>query len=105
VVGPASLGSCTGSAVNQIISLEPSVTPIFNYINQTYCKDAVITQPILLQTSVNGITGTWSPAAISTSNLGTTTYTFTPNSGQCANTTSFTVSINNLPSTDGIYHD
>ena len=35
-------------------------------------------------TSIEGYSGTWLPAAIDTSIIGTTTYTFTPNAGQCA---------------------
>ena len=35
-------------------------------------------------TSIEGYSGTWLPAAINTSIIGTTTYTFTPNAGQCA---------------------
>ncbi|MBL0342994.1 MAG: hypothetical protein IPP71_20260 [Bacteroidetes bacterium] len=34
-------------------------------------------------TSNNNITGTWSPATISTASQGTTTYTFTPTAGLC----------------------
>ncbi len=41
-------------------------------------------------TSDNGITGTWSPAV---NNTATTTYTFTPTAGQCANTTTMTVEV------------
>jgi hypothetical protein len=37
--------------------------------------------------SNNGITGTWNPATISTAAAGTTTYTFTPDAGQCATAT------------------
>ena len=40
------------------------------------CQNA--TAPALPATSTNGITGTWSPATISTATVGTTTYTFTP---------------------------
>jgi hypothetical protein len=35
----------------------------------------------------NGINGTWNPATISTATAGTTTYTFTPDAGQCATAT------------------
>uniref|UniRef100_UPI00259AEEAA T9SS type B sorting domain-containing protein n=1 Tax=uncultured Polaribacter sp. TaxID=174711 RepID=UPI00259AEEAA len=42
-------------------------------------------------TSSNGITGSWSPV-FSSSTVGTTTYTFAPDTGQCAE--SFTHSIN-----------
>src|SRR6185369_6482372 len=42
------------------------------------------TAPSLPGTSNNSITGTWSPATISTATAGTTVYTFTPDAGQCA---------------------
>ena len=42
------------------------------------------TAPTLPGTSNNGITGVWSPATINTATAGTTTYTFTPATGQCA---------------------
>src|SRR5690606_18494382 len=42
-------------------------------------------------TSTNGITGTWSPAL---NNMETTTYEFTPDPGQCAETTTMTIAVN-----------
>ena len=42
-------------------------------------------------TSNNSISGTWSPAL---NNLATTTYTFAPATGQCANTTPLTIVVN-----------
>jgi Putative metal-binding motif/Secretion system C-terminal sorting domain len=47
-------------------------------------------------TSNNGITGTWSPAI---NNLATTTYTFTPDDGQFADSTTLTIVVNLVPST------
>jgi gliding motility-associated-like protein len=44
--------------------------------------------------SLNGITGTWSPAL---NNQATTTYTFTPTSGTCISTASTTISIIDQP--------
>ncbi|HPB02768.1 MAG TPA: T9SS type A sorting domain-containing protein, partial [Bacteroidales bacterium] len=44
-------------------------------------------------TSLNGITGSWSPAVISTASTGTTTYTFTPDAGQCAEITTLDVEV------------
>ena len=41
-------------------------------------------------TSTNGITGTWSPAL---NNTASTTYTFTPTAGLCANTTTMTIAV------------
>src|SRR6185436_294906 len=43
--------------------------------------------------STNGITGTWSPATISTATTGTTTYTFTPAAGQCGSVATMDVVI------------
>ena len=42
-------------------------------------------------TSTNSITGTWSPAI---NNAATTTYTFTPTTGVCANTATMTITVN-----------
>ena len=44
------------------------------------------------QLPINGITGTWSPA-VSTAAPGTTTYTFTPDAGQCATTTTLSITV------------
>lgn len=40
--------------------------------------------PLLGTVSTNGITGSWSPDTIQTTNVGLATYTFTPDDGQCA---------------------
>ena len=40
--------------------------------------------PELLDTSLNGIAGTWNEDAINTNTVGFSTYTFTPFAGQCA---------------------
>jgi hypothetical protein len=45
-------------------------------------------------TSLNGITGTWSPALDNTT---TTLYTFTPTAGQCATTATLTITVNPAP--------
>ncbi|MCC7333283.1 MAG: hypothetical protein IT232_11830, partial [Flavobacteriales bacterium] len=45
----------------------------------------------LATTSINGIVGTWSPAV---NNTATTTYTFTPNAGQCGVQTTMQVIVN-----------
>ncbi len=79
-----------------------SVTPSFNPIGPL-CQSTV--PPALPLTSVNGITGTWSPAVISTATTGTFTYTFTPAAGQCATTTIVTVTINPKPAAVVISHN
>jgi gliding motility-associated-like protein len=45
-------------------------------------------------TSTNSVSGNWAPAL---NNKATTTYTFTPKSGQCANTATMTIMVNSLP--------
>ncbi|MBS1647204.1 MAG: gliding motility-associated C-terminal domain-containing protein, partial [Bacteroidetes bacterium] len=65
-------------------------TPTFA-IPSSICAGAALSLPA---TSSNGITGTWSPAA---NNTATTTYTFMPNAGQCALTTTVQVLVNPAP--------
>ncbi|MFC0776391.1 beta strand repeat-containing protein, partial [Terrimonas alba] len=92
-------GQC--AAVTTVsVTVDPLVTPTFNAI-PNICQNA--TAPVLPTTSVNGITGTWSPA-VSTGNPGTTTYTFTPDEGQCATTTTLDITVTDLiePTFDAI---
>jgi hypothetical protein len=87
------------------VALASEIVPVFNYTNATYCEDAVVIQPILNTTSLNGITGTWTPSSISTSAAGATQYVFTPNAGQCATGVSFSVTIGPSPVTSAIFHN
>src|SRR5204863_129074 len=66
------------------------ITPVFTQIGPL-CQNS--TAPLLPATSSNNITGTWNPATINTVATGTTTYTFTPNTGQCATTTTMDIVI------------
>ena len=79
-------GQC---ATNQTLTITvlPRVTPTFNPV-APICSG----QPLapLATTSLNGITGTWSPALDNTT---TTTYTFAPNVGQCANSTTMQIQV------------
>ena len=79
-------GQCASSAT-AVISITPSTTPTFGSFN-SYCAGSTI--PALPTTSLNGIQGAWSPAI---NNQTTTTYTFTPNSGQCASSVTTTINI------------
>jgi len=65
-----------------------SITPTFTQIDPI-CAGGTFTLPT---TSNNAVTGIWSPAI---NNQATTTYTFTPNAGQSASTTTMTVTVNN----------
>ena len=72
------------------INLTPNtvIVPTFTQVNPI-CNGQILNQlPI---TSLNGITGNWSP---SINNLATTTYTFIPNTGQCATTVTMTIVVN-----------
>jgi hypothetical protein len=80
-------GQCAVSTT-LTITVNPSVTPTFAVV-AAICAGTVL-NPLPL-TSTNGITGTWSPAL---NNLATTTYTFTPTTGQCATTTTLTIVVN-----------
>jgi len=84
-------GQCA-KAVNVDIVVNPHTTPTFNSIGDL-CQYS--TAPVLPGTSTNipAISGTWKPATINTSTVGTTSYTFTPTPGQCANPTTMTITI------------
>jgi gliding motility-associated-like protein len=77
-------GQCA-STTTLAVTVTSSITPTFNPI--TVCSGAANPLPA---TSTNGITGAWSPAY---NNSSTAIYTFTPNAGQCAVTTTLTVNV------------
>src|SRR4029434_1852362 len=72
------------------ITVNTSVTPTFNAV-APICSGGTLAP--LPTTSLNGITGTWSPAL---NNTATTTYTFTPTVGQCATTASLAITVNQI---------
>ena len=69
-------------------NVAPPIIPTFNQIGPL-CQNS--TAPQLPGVSTNGIIGTWTPATINTNF--TSTYTFTPSSGQGASTTTMTVQV------------
>jgi gliding motility-associated-like protein len=73
------------------ITVNPIITPTFTPI-APICAGGTLSA--LPTTSNNSISGTWSPAL---NNSTTTTYTFTPNAGQCASTQTLTIVVNNIP--------
>src|SRR5674476_630480 len=79
-------GQCATTA-NMTITIDDNITPTFTQVGP-FCNGAAI--PALPTTSLNGITGTWSPAIINTA---TTSYLFTPDAGQCATTANMTITI------------
>ncbi|MBU3713882.1 MAG: T9SS type B sorting domain-containing protein [Ferruginibacter sp.] len=82
---------CSASSASLDVTVTSNVTPTFDSYGP-FCKDAILIQPILPETSNNGIIGKWSPASLSTAVAGNIEYTFTPAStGQCANPFKLTV--------------
>jgi gliding motility-associated-like protein len=82
-------GACT-NPITQTVTVangSSATTPTFNQI-APICSGGTFTLP---SSSINGISGTWSPTI---NNTTTTTYTFTPNTGQCASSTTMSVTVN-----------
>ncbi|HLP64568.1 choice-of-anchor L domain-containing protein [Flavobacterium sp.] len=83
-------GGCSSASLTGTIVVNALTTPTFSFgTSITLCPGA--TPPSLPTSSSTGITGSWSPSTISTSVSGT--YTFTPDAGQCATTTTLTVTL------------
>lgn len=73
-----------------VSSNNSSNSPTFNQVPPICAGEQLAPLPT---TSINGITGTWSPAL---NNMATTTYTFTPNPGQCSPSTTMTIEVHPL---------
>ncbi len=82
---------CSRTSTAAVVSITASTTPIFTAV-APICSG--VTLNALPTSSINGITGTWSPAL---NNTATTTYTFTPTSGLCASSTTMSIAVNALP--------
>jgi gliding motility-associated-like protein len=81
-------GQCVSSPTTTVtITVDPNLTPSFTQV-PPICSGATLAA--LPTTSNNGITGTWSPAL---NNTATTNYAFTPTAGQCATTTTMTITV------------
>ena len=79
-----------GASVTINVTVNPRTTPTFSFgTSLSICAGGTV--PTLPPTSQNGIPGTWSPSTVDNQNSGT--YTFTPNAGQCANPTTFNVTV------------
>jgi hypothetical protein len=90
-----SLGQCASVTVIDV-NVEERLTPIFSSFGP-YCQNA--NSAILLPKSQNGITGTWDPSIIETSEPGIWPYTFTPSLDQCAWELNREIEIKALPDT------
>jgi hypothetical protein len=94
-----SLSSGCTSSSRTAVSVTPvqAITPTFAAIGPL-CQNSVAPTLPTSSTNIPAITGTWN-AAISTSNAGTTVYTFTPTAGQCATTGSLAIAVIQTQST------
>ena len=81
------IGECATSQT-MTITVNPIVTPVFTQVSDICNGDSLAQLPT---TSIEGITGTWSPTLDNTT---TTTYTFTPDSEQCATGQTMTITVN-----------
>ncbi len=83
-------GQCATTATFTV-TVNPNILPTFSFgTSMSICTGGTV--PTLPATSTNAITGTWNPAVVDDQNSGT--YTFTPTSGLCATTATFTVTVN-----------
>ena len=89
-------GQCATTATMDVV-ITNQITPAFTQIG-SLCQNSAA--PSLPATSTNGINGTWSPATINTTAVGTTTYTFTATAGQCATTATMDIVITAKPIAD-----
>jgi len=76
----------------QTIEISTVLIPEFDPIGP-FCQNSK--PPDLPAVSINGISGTWNPAIIETSTIGTAIYTFTPTDGQCATEVTIEIEIVN----------
>ncbi len=76
------------NATTMTVSVNSRFIPSFSLVN-SICTGDTFSLPTI---SNNNITGSWTPAI---NNTATTTYTFTPDANQCANSINLTVTVNN----------
>jgi len=85
-------GQCAAAAT-MLITIADIILPTFNPIGPL-CLNSIA--PALPVTSIEGISGTWNPAFISTNATGTFSFVFTPDAGECAISSMLEVTITNL---------
>jgi gliding motility-associated-like protein len=87
----ANAGECSTDPAQMTVIVNAVITPTFTQVG-AICAGEVLSD--LPTTSVNGVSGTWSPAM---NNTATTTYTFTPNASEtCAEPTTLEIVVNEI---------
>ena len=79
------------SSTTLTVQVSNVITPTFNQLGP-FCLGTMA--PALSNTSLEGITGVWGPPEINTGAVGTNTYVFVSNPGQCATNQSMTITVN-----------
>ncbi len=89
------VNGCPGVSQIIVVTVNPNtnIIPVFSSIQTSYCLNE--TANLLPTTSINStpIFGTWSPATIDTSVIGSTTYTFTPQGVPCVSISPYSITI------------
>jgi gliding motility-associated-like protein len=89
------VNGCPGVPQIIVVTVNPNtnIIPVFSSIQTSYCLNE--TANLLPTTSINStpIFGTWSPATIDTSAIGSTTYTFTPQGIPCVSISPYSITI------------
>lgn len=83
-------GQC-GTSTTTSLTVNAPATPTFTAL-AAVCQGGSV--PTLNGSSTNGVSGTWNPSTFSSAAAGTFSSTFTPNGGQCASTTTISLTIN-----------
>ena len=89
-------GQCATTAEMTIIVNQPAV-PTFTQVAPICINSPLAALPT---TSLNGISGTWSPAL---NNSATTTYTFSPTAGACATTATMTIVVKTVQGDPSVF--
>ena len=84
-------GQC-GISTTLEVTVDAQAVPTFAAMGNL-CQNSTAPVLPLSSTDTPAITGTWNPAVINTAVAGTTVYTFTPDAGQCATTTTLSVTV------------
>lgn len=85
-------GQCAVSAT-MTVTVSLPISPTFNQLGP-FCQGS--SAPSFSNTSLEGITGVWGPPGINTGAIGTNTYVFVANAGQCATNQSMSITVNPL---------
>ena len=91
-------GICATTATMNV-TINPLIQTTFSQI-PSLCQFE--TAPILPGSSNNNppVNGTWTPSTINTNTIGTNTYVFSPNAGQCASNFTMSIDVNAAPNPD-----